>query len=239
VVEFLVAHGADIHANTDGALRFAAHGGHLPVVEFLVAHGADIHANTDGALRNASDRGHLQVVEFLVAHGADIHANTDDALRTASYRGHLHVVEFLVAHGAGLAVHRRQGVNILHRSDTHHFESVPEGCKVIKAFNPITSDDVDYREALSEGNAIVIFKESGPDCSAVIFDMDAINYMLSPDRIINHDSKNYIKLPGLEVIVDLESFNPDDKLYMYNPRLNRVVSIGRRSETIAVIVAVH
>jgi len=35
-----------------------------------VAHGADIHANNDRALRSATENGHNEVVDFLKAHGA-------------------------------------------------------------------------------------------------------------------------------------------------------------------------
>ena len=40
-VEVLLAHGADVHAGNDAALRFASQFGHAAVVEVLLAHGAD------------------------------------------------------------------------------------------------------------------------------------------------------------------------------------------------------
>jgi hypothetical protein len=58
---------SDIHAH-EHALRSAAENGHLSVIEFLVAHNADIHAHNESALRSAAKNGHLPVVEFLKAH---------------------------------------------------------------------------------------------------------------------------------------------------------------------------
>jgi len=100
VVQFLVQHGADVHSDNDGALRWASGNGHLPVVQFLVQHGANVHADNDWALRWASIKRHLPVVQFLVQHGANVHANNDEALCWASQNGHLPVVQFLVQHGA-------------------------------------------------------------------------------------------------------------------------------------------
>ena len=109
VVELLLAHGANVHAQNSGfddaALREASANGHLAVVEVLLAHGANVHAANDHALRFASTNGHAAVVEVLLAHGANVHARNDAALQEASYYGHLAVVEVLLAHGAD--VHAR------------------------------------------------------------------------------------------------------------------------------------
>jgi hypothetical protein len=95
-MELALQHGANVHANNDGALRWASKNGRLPVVQVLVQHGANVHANNDAALRSASENGHLPVVQFLVqvVH-ADVHASNDYALRWASNNGHLPVVQFL------------------------------------------------------------------------------------------------------------------------------------------------
>ena len=69
--------------------------GHIDVIKHLVESGADIHANTDKALRVASMYGHLNIVEYLVENGADVHAKDDDALRWASHYNHLDVVHYL------------------------------------------------------------------------------------------------------------------------------------------------
>ena len=102
-VEFLLAHGADVHVGDDGALRSASLSGHLPVLKVLLAHGANVHAANDAALKLASWDGHLAVVEVLLAHGADVHAldrRGHTALLYASREGHAAVVEALRAAGA-------------------------------------------------------------------------------------------------------------------------------------------
>jgi ankyrin repeat protein len=45
--------------------------GHLNVIKFLAESGADIHANDDQALRWAALGGHPDVVRFLIMSGAD------------------------------------------------------------------------------------------------------------------------------------------------------------------------
>ena len=87
IIKFLLAEGADIHAQEDDALMYAAYYDHLDIVEFLLANGADIHAQEDWALRYAASRGHLDVVKFLLANEADIHAQEDRALIYATYGG--------------------------------------------------------------------------------------------------------------------------------------------------------
>jgi ankyrin repeat protein len=60
----------------------AASNGHLEVVQWLYDHGADIRADNDYAVRWAAAMGHLEVVQWLHEHGADIHAvrrSTDNA----------------------------------------------------------------------------------------------------------------------------------------------------------------
>ena len=102
VVEVLLAHGADVHANDDLALSLASLYGEVAIVEVLLAHGADVHAADDVALRDASRYGRAAVVEVLLAHGADVHALNDAALVNATYNGHLAIVEALLAHGANV-----------------------------------------------------------------------------------------------------------------------------------------
>ena len=123
VVEFLLAHGADVDAGSHERtpLMGASYHGHLAIVEVLLANGADVHAgdavapsgwrSRRTALADASANGHLAVVEVLLAHGADVHAaeiedgeffefnRGAEALQRASENGHLAVVEALLAHG--------------------------------------------------------------------------------------------------------------------------------------------
>ena len=56
----------------------------MEVVKYLVDNGADIHANDDCALRWAAEHGRLEVVKYLIDNGADIHARGDRALNFAT-----------------------------------------------------------------------------------------------------------------------------------------------------------
>ncbi len=76
-------------------LAIAAEIGNLKKVKRLVKAGADIHANSDLALRWASWRGHLEVVKYLVEQGADIHAYESSALEWAAEGDYAEVVEYL------------------------------------------------------------------------------------------------------------------------------------------------
>jgi ankyrin repeat protein len=64
-VKFALQNGANIHADNDYALRWAAIKGYLPVVKFLVENGADIHADDDCVLRYSARNGHHDVEIFL------------------------------------------------------------------------------------------------------------------------------------------------------------------------------
>ena len=64
-VKKLVKCGADIRADNDLALQWAAYYGHLEVVKWLHQNGADIRANDAWALQLAAKNGHLEVVKYL------------------------------------------------------------------------------------------------------------------------------------------------------------------------------
>ena len=77
----------------------AAQNNQIDELKNLLEQGADIHADDDNALRFAACYGYLEIVKLLVAQGANIHADHDEALRIAAYNGHLEVVKFLVTQG--------------------------------------------------------------------------------------------------------------------------------------------
>ena len=70
-IKLLLEKGADIHAENDGALRWAAAYGHRDVVELLLEKGANIRAENDSALRRAAVNGYRDVVELLLKRGAN------------------------------------------------------------------------------------------------------------------------------------------------------------------------
>ena len=90
--------------NPTYGLSEAAYAGHLPIVEYLLNHGADIHADNDSAVRWAARGGHRNVIRALVERGANIRAYGDDALRQAYRRGGAEAydyVETLIRQGYG------------------------------------------------------------------------------------------------------------------------------------------
>ena len=82
--------------NQNEKLINACKAGDLNLVKSLVQSGANIHAQDNAALRWAAGKGHLDVVKHLVEQGADIHAlDDDDALCWAAENGHLEIVNYL------------------------------------------------------------------------------------------------------------------------------------------------
>jgi len=79
-IKDLVERGADLHAENDCALRWAADCGHLEVVKYLLERGADLHAENDWALRWAARNGYLEVVKYLLEYGADSNLITEPML---------------------------------------------------------------------------------------------------------------------------------------------------------------
>ena len=77
----------------------AAAAGNKNEVDSLLDRGADIHANDDKALHWAAGRGHTATVELLLDRGADIHAKDDEALRWAPANGHTAIVALLLKRG--------------------------------------------------------------------------------------------------------------------------------------------
>jgi ankyrin repeat protein len=69
--------------------------GILPVVRQLVEAGANVRADNDYALRWAAEKGHLETVKYLVSVGANVRARDDWALRYAAEKGHTEVLDYL------------------------------------------------------------------------------------------------------------------------------------------------
>jgi hypothetical protein len=135
-VKYLLAAGADVHANDDYALRWASEYGHTEMVKVLLAAGADVHTKDNYALRWASNNGHTEVVKVLLAAGADVHANDDLALQWACSNGHTEVVKVLKDH---IAKEKRKKIK----------ESLNE---------KFTEDDVDPIKSMGIGAKIVYYE---------------------------------------------------------------------------------
>ncbi|CAL8318004.1 unnamed protein product [Lota lota] len=96
-------------------LHVAAGFNRLGVVEYLLLHGADVHARDKGGLvplHNACSYGHLEVAELLVRHGASV--NVADLwkftpLHEAAAKGKYRICKLLLKHGADPTKKNRGG----------------------------------------------------------------------------------------------------------------------------------
>ncbi len=101
-VKAALKNGANIHANDDVALRWAAANGHFEIVALLLENGANIHAGADQALRSAAENEHFEIVALLLENGANIHAWDEVALLLAAQNGRFEMVALLLENGANI-----------------------------------------------------------------------------------------------------------------------------------------
>ncbi|XP_076345953.1 tankyrase isoform X1 [Tachypleus tridentatus] len=105
----------DVDGRQSTPLHFAAGYNRVAVVEYLLLHGADVHAKDKGGLvplHNACSYGHYEVAELLVKHGANV--NVADLwkytpLHEASAKGKYEIVKLLLKHGADPSKKNREG----------------------------------------------------------------------------------------------------------------------------------
>lgn len=111
VVDFLLAHGADVNVHGQlmgrNALHLAAFQGDAELVQTLLRHGAEVDAReSDGgtALFIAAGKGHLEVAKILLRYHADVNVTekTDNLtpLHAAASGDHAEIAQLLLAHGA-------------------------------------------------------------------------------------------------------------------------------------------
>ncbi|XP_055375005.1 poly [ADP-ribose] polymerase tankyrase [Condylostylus longicornis] len=109
----------DLDGRHSTPLHFAAGYNRVPVVEFLLEHGAEVHAADKGGLvplHNACSYGHFEVTELLVKHGANV--NVADLwkftpLHEAAAKGKFEIVKLLLKHGADPSKKNRDGATPL------------------------------------------------------------------------------------------------------------------------------
>ncbi|KAG8226948.1 hypothetical protein J437_LFUL004666 [Ladona fulva] len=117
-------------------LHFAAGYNRVAVVEYLLAHGADVHAKDKGGLvplHNACSYGHYEVTELLVKHGASV--NVADLwkftpLHEAAAKGKFEIVRLLLKHGADASKKNRDGstpLDLVRRGNSSGSGSQGEG----------------------------------------------------------------------------------------------------------------
>ncbi|KAL0269313.1 UNVERIFIED_CONTAM: hypothetical protein PYX00_007096 [Menopon gallinae] len=109
----------DLDGRHSTPLHFAAGFNRVSVVEYLLDHGADVHAKDKGGLvplHNACSYGHYEVTELLVKHGASV--NVADLwkftpLHEAAGKGKYEIVRLLLKHGADPSKKNREGATPL------------------------------------------------------------------------------------------------------------------------------
>ncbi|XP_067286244.1 poly [ADP-ribose] polymerase tankyrase-2 isoform X1 [Pseudorasbora parva] len=105
----------DVEGRQSTPLHFAAGYNRVAVVEYLLQHGADVHAKDKGGLvplHNACSYGHYEVAELLVIHGAVV--NVADLwkftpLHEAAAKGKYEICKLLLQHGADPTKKNRDG----------------------------------------------------------------------------------------------------------------------------------
>lgn len=129
VVQFLLNHGASIHAGDNGntLLHAAVRCGHADVASLLIERGISVNAkNDDGQtpLFTAAFMGDENMAKLLVERGADVNVN-DRGLHTPLHwvaekgnttKGNTEIAKLLIRHGADLSAKNDDGNTPLHRS---------------------------------------------------------------------------------------------------------------------------
>ncbi|MBN3304408.1 TNKS2 protein, partial [Amia calva] len=154
----------DVEGRQSTPLHFAAGYNRVAVVEFLLQHGADVHAKDKGGLvplHNACSYGHYEVAELLVTHGAVV--NVADLwkftpLHEAAAKGKYEICKLLLQHGADPTKKNRDGntpldlvkdgdtdIQDLLRGDAALLDAAKKGClaRVKKLCSP---DNVNCRD---------------------------------------------------------------------------------------------
>ncbi|XP_029384201.1 poly [ADP-ribose] polymerase tankyrase-2-like [Echeneis naucrates] len=154
----------DVEGRQSTPLHFAAGYNRLAVVQFLLQHGADVHAKDKGGLvplHNACSYGHYEVAELLVLHGAVV--NVADLwkftpLHEAAAKGKYDICKLLLQHGADPARKNRDGntpldlvkdtdmdIQDLLRGDAALLDAAKKGC-VVRVKKLCTHDNVNCRD---------------------------------------------------------------------------------------------
>ncbi|KAM9426617.1 poly [ADP-ribose] polymerase tankyrase-2-like [Pholidichthys leucotaenia] len=154
----------DVEGRQSTPLHFAAGYNRLGVVQFLLQHGADVHAKDKGGLvplHNACSYGHYEVAELLVLHGAMV--NVADLwkftpLHEAAAKGKYDICKLLLQHGADPTRKNRDGntpldlvkdadtdIQDLLRGDAALLDAAKKGC-LARVKKLCTQDNVNCRD---------------------------------------------------------------------------------------------
>ncbi|XP_067408936.1 poly [ADP-ribose] polymerase tankyrase-2 isoform X2 [Emydura macquarii macquarii] len=206
----------DIEGRQSTPLHFAAGYNRVSVVEYLLQHGADVHAKDKGGLvplHNACSYGHYEVAELLVKHGAVV--NVADLwkftpLHEAAAKGKYEICKLLLQHGADPTKKNRDGntpldlvkdgdadIQDLLRGDAALLDAAKKGCltRVKKLCSP---DNVNCRD--TQG------RHSTPlHLAAGYNNLEVAEYMLQHGADVNAQDKG-----GLIPLHNAASYGADD-----------------------------
>ncbi|XP_066509234.1 poly [ADP-ribose] polymerase tankyrase-1-like isoform X2 [Hoplias malabaricus] len=154
----------DLEGRHSTPLHFAAGYNRVAVVEYLLHHGADVHAKDKGGLvplHNACSYGHYEVAELLVRHGASV--NVADLwkftpLHEAAAKGKYEICKLLLKHGADPSKKNRDGnmaldmvkdgdtdIQDLLRGDAALLDAAKKGC-LARVQKLCSSDNINCRD---------------------------------------------------------------------------------------------
>ncbi|XP_036385783.1 poly [ADP-ribose] polymerase tankyrase-2 isoform X4 [Megalops cyprinoides] len=206
----------DVEGRQSTPLHFAAGYNRVAVVEFLLQHGADVHAKDKGGLvplHNACSYGHYEVAELLVIHGAVV--NVADLwkftpLHEAAAKGKYEICKLLLQHGADPTKKNRDGntpldlvkdgdtdIQDLLRGDAALLDAAKKGClaRVKKLCRP---DNVNCRD--TQG------RHSTPlHLAAGYNNLEVAEYLLQHGAEVNSQDKG-----GLIPLHNAASYGADD-----------------------------
>ncbi|XP_014034742.2 poly [ADP-ribose] polymerase tankyrase-2 isoform X1 [Salmo salar] len=190
----------DVEGRQSTPLHFAAGYNRVSVVEYLLLHGADVHAKDKGGLvplHNACSYGHYEVAELLVIHGAVV--NIADLwkftpLHEAAAKGKYEICKLLLQHGADPTKKNRDGstpldlvkdgdtdMQDLLRGDAALLDAAKKGClaRVEKLCSP---DNVNCRDAQGRHSTLL-------HLAAGYNNLEVAEYLLQHGAEVNSQDK--------------------------------------------------
>uniref|UniRef100_A0A8C7IM23 Poly [ADP-ribose] polymerase n=1 Tax=Oncorhynchus kisutch TaxID=8019 RepID=A0A8C7IM23_ONCKI len=206
----------DLEGRHSTPLHFAAGYNRVAVVEYLLHHGADVHAKDKGGLvplHNACSYGHYEVAELLVRHGASV--NVADLwkftpLHEAAAKGKYEICKLLLKHGADPTKKNRDGnmpldmvkdgdtdIQDLLRGDAALLDAAKKGClaRVQKLCSP---ENINCRDTQGR-NSTPLHLAAGYN------NLEVAEYLLEHGADVNAQDKG-----GLIPLHNAASYGADD-----------------------------
>lgn len=206
----------DVEGRQSTPLHFAAGYNRITVVDYLLQHGADVHAKDKGGLvplHNACSYGHYEVAELLVKHGAVV--NVADLwkftpLHEAAAKGKYEICKLLLQHGADPTKKNRDGntaldlvkdgdtdIQDLLRGDAALLDAAKKGC-LARVKKLCTPENVNCRD--TQG------RHSTPlHLAAGYNNLEVAEYLLQNGADVNAQDKG-----GLIPLHNAASYGADD-----------------------------